>query len=400
MNNNMKDKLKKVGYEADETLAKKIAAFEKAASLNSRVPAMLLTGVPGAGKTYLAESFASVVDAELLFVQMTADKDVKSVLVEDIDITAVIREDADHAVSEGILRQAVRLSKDHKVVVCLDEWDKTPSSADSFLLDFLQSGRLTNGHSVEKARLGNLWVILTSNGRRDFPQEFMRRVRNIELDRMPKEAFLNELGLPQEHYLGRVYDAYPEFVLAQAQEYLADICWEIGEEAFDADLLSQYVPELDASLFQKPVRRVEGDEDVEALREYFKEDGNLNVIFKLPYDTYFKVSESKYGDEVQFFEGGIVPMSLNAYRMLYEEYPNAKRKQLSCYLSYDLAICKNEIDKVLAVGDKFLAMCKGSKASVLGQIVGGYFVASCDAAAWKIILGNDIDFVNEESEYY
>lgn len=400
----MKQRLREVGYESDLALSKKLAAFERAASKNvRRVPALLLTGVPGAGKTYLGCSFAQAVGAKELFVQMTADKDVKSVLVEDIDIASVIRGDAEHATAKGLLRQACDLSRKGKVVVVLDEWDKTPSSADSFLLDFLNSGRLAVNSSVDEVVPGNVWVILTSNGRRDFPEEFMRRVRALTLSKMSREAFLAELGLPQEHYLGSVYDAYPNFVLAQARDYLRDL----GEdrEAFDADLLSQYIPTLEPMDFEE-VHEDLGEEEDSALAEVLEEfDSERGFRFDLPYSEYFTVLHSAFKDEIILEENYVVPVTAGALFYLKEQYPDAT---LDNYPSEPvLAVAGEYLADVARVGDHVLARFKkedpeANDTCAFGRAISGYFVAQMKKRDWETALGLSLIPAEEEDEddYY
>ncbi|MDM7321093.1 MAG: hypothetical protein P3W91_005125, partial [Fervidobacterium sp.] len=84
-------------------------------------------------------------------------------------------------ISEGVLTKAVRLSHDRKVVLVLDEWDKTHPSADAFMLDFLQHGRIHFRGHLEVAKKSNLYVFLTMNYERALSEPLLRRLPLIEV---------------------------------------------------------------------------------------------------------------------------------------------------------------------------------------------------------------------------
>ena len=71
--------------------------------------------------------------------------------------------------------QAVRATRTARfaqrpVILVLDEWDKTRPSADSFLLDFLQTGRVNFSGRVYTADLARLMVFLTFNVERELSE--------------------------------------------------------------------------------------------------------------------------------------------------------------------------------------------------------------------------------------
>jgi len=107
--------------------------------------------------------------------------------------------------------EAARLSHKGRVVLLLDEWDKTRPSADAFLLDFLQEGRIRWGVK-EKARLENLVVFLTSNGERELSEPLLRRLPVIGMKpHSPTEiARMLEETHPGHPFMGpavRLYEA-------------------------------------------------------------------------------------------------------------------------------------------------------------------------------------------------
>lgn len=67
--------IEKTGYVfGNEVLPKLVGCFYEAGfRTGGMVPAALLAGLPGAGKTFLAECFAKALDAEVIFYQITED---------------------------------------------------------------------------------------------------------------------------------------------------------------------------------------------------------------------------------------------------------------------------------------------------------------------------------------
>lgn len=235
----IKKELEKIGYYADESLAKKVELFKKAGERNSRnIPTMILTGDPGAGKTYLAESFAKIINAELLFLQSFPGMGSENLIAEP-NLEAIIKGDGDNAIKDGLLVNALKVSREKSVVVVIDEIDKATFEVDSFLLDFLNSGRVTNGQDLWVKGDFPIWVFITSNKERELSEALNNRGRQLYIRRPNLKQFMKILKLPLSHHLAMVYKHFPTFSIRQAKEYLADIA-EFGGER-DADILSQYV---------------------------------------------------------------------------------------------------------------------------------------------------------------
>lgn len=166
------------GYHMEDDLAH--ALFF---ALNARPTAgAILEGPPGTGKTFLAEVTADVLGAELLVYQCfpnTREDDLMIKLIPDDKSVSGIKK------YEGIIPQAIDfLKQGKKVVLLLDEWDKTRPSADAFLLDFLQRHRVNYGdykESLTPEQVANLTVFLTSNGFREISEPLVRRLPVIHL---------------------------------------------------------------------------------------------------------------------------------------------------------------------------------------------------------------------------
>ena len=200
------------------------------------IPATILTGVPGAGKTFMAEAFAEAMGAEVVFYQCTEATNA-STLIGDINPAEVVRGNAAGAVAPGALVKLCKASQ--PCVLILDEWDKGDASLDAFLLDFLQSRRIRdmNGE-MQHAPSCQVWVFLTSNEERPISDALRRRVRNWEIPRMSAKTVAGILGLSLQHPLMRVWEGVPGLALSQLQSYVNDVG---TDDVIDVEVLGQYI---------------------------------------------------------------------------------------------------------------------------------------------------------------
>lgn len=236
---NTQNKLKELGYFSNENLSKLVYLFEESGKRNNKnIPTLLLKGKSGAGKTFLAETFSKMINADEKFVQCFPRMGTEN-FQYDVDIESVMKQNPDKAIKPGILLQALEKSKERPVVLVIDELDKTRPDVDSFLLDFLENGRLTTGTDTYIKGEYPIYTFITSNDKREIDDALLNRSKIVEVDRPDKELFLEILGLPKEHYLGYFYDRCPDFSIRQAKQYLEDL--EVLDEDIDIDVLSQYV---------------------------------------------------------------------------------------------------------------------------------------------------------------
>ncbi len=170
--------LRNSGYLIDRTSADLIQVALELPGMR----AVLLEGPPGVGKTALTEKIAQWLGAEYIYVLATPNTDEDALLykfVPDENTKSGIR------VAEGPLVQAVKkAAAGKKVVLVIDEFDKTRPSTDALLLDLLQNGRVTlylgGKEDVLVADPKNLYIFLTSNNMREFSEPLMRRLVRID----------------------------------------------------------------------------------------------------------------------------------------------------------------------------------------------------------------------------
>ncbi|GIV25780.1 MAG: hypothetical protein KatS3mg026_1472 [Bacteroidia bacterium] len=150
-----------------------------------------LAGPPGSGKTYLVEVVSQALGLPLLVQQLFPGS-----TEETLFVRLFPDEKGDIRPVEGILVEAARLlgvlpgtqPTAAGVVLLLDEWDKSRPSADGFLLDFLQTGRIRFGNIKVQVPLERLIVFITTNEERDISEPLRRRLCRIELPPLPVEG--------------------------------------------------------------------------------------------------------------------------------------------------------------------------------------------------------------------
>ncbi|MDO4283510.1 MAG: AAA family ATPase [Clostridia bacterium] len=245
--------LEKQGYYLDYNTSKNLFLTYIAGRRTGRgrpIPTSMFTGIPGSGKTSLAETFARITGSTELYLQCVNGID-KDTFQKSANIKAIIEGDSENAYQLGILCRAIEESKKQPTTLIIDEADKTTPEIDSMFYDFIENGRVTLGTEEYEKGEFPLYIFFTSNGERKFDQTFLSRCKMNEIPRLSREQFLQKLGLEDESYFGYIYDKVPNFTLRQARMYLQDLkqLQQLHpeykgmnlDELFNVDLLSQYV---------------------------------------------------------------------------------------------------------------------------------------------------------------
>jgi len=230
------------------------------------IKALLLEGPPGVGKTALTERIAQWLGAEYIYVLATPNTDEDALLykfVPDERTKSGIR------VAEGPLTQAVKkAAAGKKVVLVIDEFDKTRPSTDALLLDLLQNGRvmlyLGGREDVLVADPDNLYIFLTSNNMREFSEPLMRRLVRVDF-KLLDPSDVAEL-------LKRRFDR-------QTADLLAEIYRDTVEAGLRKPATVQELIQLGHALKKKPdapldrllrMYVIKYDDDWERFKEYLK----------------------------------------------------------------------------------------------------------------------------------
>jgi len=163
----------------------KVAIIE-AAIRNGDRKAFLLRGPAGTGKTSLTYLIAKWLNAEYVYFQCTYGTDEDALLYKYIPSEQT---KSGIKITLGPIPRALLMSQRKKVVLVLDEFDKTRPTADALLLDVLQNYRLSlyldDNEAIITGNPDNLIVFLTSNDMREFSEPLLRRLVVITLNPLP-----------------------------------------------------------------------------------------------------------------------------------------------------------------------------------------------------------------------
>ncbi len=212
---------------------------------------VILTGPAGVGKTSSLEHIAREEGWETVFYQCHPQTDGGELLYQ------LIPDDSSKSgikKVDGALIKALRSAKEGRdTILILDEWDKTRPSMDAFLLDFIQSKRI----SVPGMELkledgeGKLYIALTSNDMRELSEPLLRRLPVIKMEHLPPSLVREALRLshPDSLYIEPAVRLYVMTIKAglekpatiQELRQLLSAIEEQGDEADWDELVRIYV---------------------------------------------------------------------------------------------------------------------------------------------------------------
>ena len=248
ISNDLTEQLNQAGYVCDDGFGTAVAA-----ALSTRpVAGAFLFGPIGAGKTYLPEVLARILGADYYFYQCfpgTREDDLLVKMLPAEDSVSGVR------LYDGVMMQAVEAAQngpaDRKVILALDEWDKTRPSADSFLLDFLQTGRIQFAGRTVAGDLSRLMVFLTFNVERELSEPLLRRLPKIQFEPLSPSVVYRALRLTHaDHpYLYSAVILYERCLMAdlpkpatiQELRQLLDAVALLGDKADWDSLVFQFV---------------------------------------------------------------------------------------------------------------------------------------------------------------
>jgi MoxR-like ATPase len=222
--------------------------------MSSSRKAFLLRGPAGTGKTQLTYLISQWLQATYVFYQCTYGTSEDDLLYKYIPSEQT---KSGIKLALGPIPRALAESKNHKVVLVLDEFDKTRPSADALLLDVLQNFRvalyLDDNETIVTGNPENLVVFLTSNDMREFSEPLLRRAITIMLRSLPttkvleilSKRFKKEIAL----LLAQIYDDTIQAGLrkpATIQElYQLGEVLEVGTSIALEDLVRMFVIKYD-----------------------------------------------------------------------------------------------------------------------------------------------------------
>mgnify|MGYP003133683889 FL=1 len=278
------------GYICDVPFAARITS----AMQTKPVSGAFLYGPAGTGKSYLPIVLSKTLGVEMFFYQCAP-----GTREDDLVLKMFPSETTKSGVEikKSTVFKAAEASHKKKVMLVLDEWDKTRPTADGFFLDFLQYGRLSIPGTDINANLDNMFIFFTANDERDFHEALLRRFPKIDVDPLEPSLVMSALRLTHDGHphLGNVIKLYEKAVMSgmskpatiQEIRQLLDAISFLGDGADWNSLVYQYITKTPENhdLLKKAENTVYESNDTIAELKETKFEGEMSEDTKTKANT-------------------------------------------------------------------------------------------------------------------
>lgn len=199
----LKTMLEGVGYITSDQTIEQI----RYSLLNSPIQGAIIKGVTGSGKTFLPESLSKVLDADLFSVHCHLNTDESDLIQKMIPTEETI---SGIKLQDNIIIDAIYNSNHSRTILAIDEYDKTRPSADSILLELLQSGSIFFNNKKYIGNLENLIIYILANEERELSEYITRRLPVIKFGLMHPSVVAKILRMkyPDNPYIKNAYRLY------------------------------------------------------------------------------------------------------------------------------------------------------------------------------------------------
>lgn len=313
----VQEKLEKFGYYPTRQIvlqtALNIEKMQNGGQVGQGVHGICLDGPPGAGKSFYAKTYKkileSLIEDEIELISYQCNKTTgKSDLYEEINISAAITEDADNVILAGKLVEAInRVNEGKKVILFIDEYDKSRNETDAFLLNFLQDGEIDTTQKgkikIKEEYLKNLQVIICKNDERDLSGPLSRRLKSIKLEYMKPDIMCKTINKTLKDSKQIIRDTVIMLYTEIYQEHMNGVyvferlpaCSECMQAIKDAEtLMNMGAGKQDIVTTAIVANMFKTDNDIETFKAVLKNKNELMKWYQYLIDTIGSNAENEF----------------------------------------------------------------------------------------------------------
>lgn len=297
------------------------------------VYSICLDGPAGAGKSSFAKAYSKILEEitgeKVEFVTYSCNtKTGKEEIFEDVKLSAAITQEPENLITPGFIAKVINLCNEGKrVVLRVDEYDKAKPETDSYMLEFLQEGRISASQSGELVLNypEKLQVILCKNDyRSQLSPPLTRRLNFVSLTYTTPEDMAEIIGMNMKEQSGAIkllVGMIYATIYKDKDDYTRiPSASEVMIAIDEADILTkggaskQYVyKNIINNLFKSPVdvatftsgnkKNGKLNEDIENMKMMFNEGSeesfdNQALLLDL-YEMYFKPLMDEFKEQMQ-----------------------------------------------------------------------------------------------------